>query len=250
MAGYRFLLPLALMALMFAWTVAVCPSIRGQVSDCAYSQCTQEECARQGLECCRKPCGGTWCVKGVPDTTLLLAQFEYNRFCPQIQPPFPGMCEGVNNDTTCEDVGCLAQGKICCRNVCAVPFCIDVRIPMLAEFDHSHLHCPQVEPPFPGMCEGVNNDTTCKDLNCTGPGRVCCRDPCGVPFCRHVRTPPVLTQFEHSSFHCPQVQPPFPGMCEGRRNDTTCDDLNCPLTGRVCCRDACALPFCVVVPPL
>ncbi|XP_077503944.1 uncharacterized protein LOC144114218 [Amblyomma americanum] len=121
MGSVRFFVVLSLLSLVVAWTQAACPSIRGQFSDCRFEQCTKEQCQRRGLECCPKPCGGTWCVEGVPNSLMLLAQYTHR--CPQVEPPFPGQCE-VKSQITCEDLNCHEQGAICCKLACGEPLCV------------------------------------------------------------------------------------------------------------------------------
>ncbi|XP_077483729.1 uncharacterized protein LOC144093868 isoform X1 [Amblyomma americanum] len=56
---------LLLLCAVSAPVMGRCPSTKGQGSDCSASRCTPRQCALRGLECCPKPCGGTWCVRGV-----------------------------------------------------------------------------------------------------------------------------------------------------------------------------------------
>ncbi|KAL1473510.1 hypothetical protein MTO96_021966 [Rhipicephalus appendiculatus] len=72
------------LVLCATWAESACPKRRrGQYSDCAYTTCTPESCAARGLECCPKPCGGTWCVKGVELKRSRRAPFR----CPTFVPP-------------------------------------------------------------------------------------------------------------------------------------------------------------------
>ncbi|EEC07690.1 secreted salivary gland peptide, putative [Ixodes scapularis] len=52
-----------LLVLLVSPIEARCPV--GGVSDCSLTRCTPRQCARRGLECCPKPCGGgSHCVRG------------------------------------------------------------------------------------------------------------------------------------------------------------------------------------------
>ncbi|XP_077564300.1 uncharacterized protein LOC144179731 [Haemaphysalis longicornis] len=84
-----------------------------RVSDCQASSCTPAECAASGLECCPKPCGGTWCVKGVAD----VGHVPVIPKCPQLPVPAEG-CEGQRNSATCEWLECEDRGAVCCPTAC------------------------------------------------------------------------------------------------------------------------------------
>ncbi|KAK8760579.1 hypothetical protein V5799_028157 [Amblyomma americanum] len=56
---------LLLLCAASAPAMGACPSNEGVFSDCSFSECTSAGCAAAGLECCPKPCGGSWCVEGV-----------------------------------------------------------------------------------------------------------------------------------------------------------------------------------------
>ncbi|XP_077562633.1 uncharacterized protein LOC144178567 [Haemaphysalis longicornis] len=111
---------IAVLAVVFcvSWANALCPSTEGVLSDCQESSCTPEECAASGLECCPKPCGGTWCVEGVADLRRV------RRLVPLCLPhpsPVEG-CQGKN--VTCQQLRCEEKGSICCFTPCNDPFCL------------------------------------------------------------------------------------------------------------------------------
>ncbi|CAN7947146.1 unnamed protein product [Ixodes hexagonus] len=109
-----------LLGLLTSRAEARCPSNEGVFSDCAASTCSAEQCAAQGLECCPKPCGGTWCVKGVSDH----GRHSRDTGCPRRDPPRGG-CRGPPVRLTCSTVYCR-RGP-CCTDGCGKPYCHDGR---------------------------------------------------------------------------------------------------------------------------
>ncbi|XP_075547569.1 uncharacterized protein LOC142582032 [Dermacentor variabilis] len=96
---------------------ARCPHRRsGLLSTCDYTVCSPAECAAQGLECCPKPCGGSWCVKGIRPPP------EFTEICPPVFNSAQDCIEPRNN-TTCEQLNCFKVGSICCRNGCKENYC-------------------------------------------------------------------------------------------------------------------------------
>ncbi|XP_077564823.1 uncharacterized protein LOC144180325 [Haemaphysalis longicornis] len=110
--------------LAFAATAHVaharCPRRRpGENSDCAYTTCTPQLCALQGLECCPKPCGGSWCVKGEGPPS------EYPEICPVVHIS-DGSCDLSSPSSSCEELGCEQKGFVCCRDGCNSDYCYQV----------------------------------------------------------------------------------------------------------------------------
>nr|XP_050033527.1 uncharacterized protein LOC126530148 [Dermacentor andersoni] len=99
---------------------ARCPSTRGLYSNCAYTQCSPSECAAKGLECCPKPCGGSWCVKGTGPPS------RYPEICPPVVRRAT-KCRFPKSNMTCEQLNCSTLGSICCSNGCDENYCY--RIP-------------------------------------------------------------------------------------------------------------------------
>ncbi|XP_077562634.1 uncharacterized protein LOC144178568 [Haemaphysalis longicornis] len=110
------------LALVFcvSWSDALCPSTEGVFSDCAFSSCTSDECAANGLECCPKPCGGTWCIEGLPELRQATTPVPQ---CPLLPPPAEG-CEVRGNGVTCEQLHCENTGSVCCLTACNTPYCL------------------------------------------------------------------------------------------------------------------------------
>nr|XP_050033450.1 spore coat protein SP87-like [Dermacentor andersoni] len=96
---------------------ARCPPRRsGLLSNCDYTVCSPAECAAQGLECCPKPCGGSWCVRGIRPPP------EFTEICPPVFN-WAQDCLEPRNNTTCEQLNCFKVGSICCRNGCKENYC-------------------------------------------------------------------------------------------------------------------------------
>ncbi|KAL1482361.1 hypothetical protein MTO96_033852 [Rhipicephalus appendiculatus] len=109
-----------IMLVAMAVVQARCPYNRpGLFSNCAYTECTPAECAASGLECCPKPCGGSWCVKGTGPPS------ENPEICP---PAFSWTlnCPVAKNNATCEQLNCSRVGSICCRNGCKENYCYQI----------------------------------------------------------------------------------------------------------------------------
>ncbi|CAN7980831.1 unnamed protein product [Ixodes pacificus] len=110
----------ALLGLLISRAEARCPSNEGIFSDCSASTCSVDECAAKGLECCPKPCGGTWCVKSVGDRER---RSRYGS-CPRPLAPFGG-CGGGRPRITCANIRC--PGVPCCEDGCGKPYCLRSR---------------------------------------------------------------------------------------------------------------------------
>ncbi|KAG0415409.1 hypothetical protein HPB47_007421, partial [Ixodes persulcatus] len=101
---------------------AGCPANKGISSDCSFTTCSEQECAAQGLECCPKPCGGSWCVKGVSDGERRVRSPTASA-CPEKPlPPPRGGCKGGRASVTCDDFHCGDQP--CCVDSCGKPYCL------------------------------------------------------------------------------------------------------------------------------
>ncbi|CAN7988826.1 unnamed protein product [Ixodes hexagonus] len=171
----------ALLGLLALQAEALCPSNEGVGSDCVYSTCTDDECAARGLECCPKPCGGTWCVEG----KCVDSRSEPTE-CPQVPPP-EGGCQGTPGSITCSNVRC--PGVPCCMDGCGKPYCLnppDGTLPfysLLGRCRRPHCPCP-IPQCIRGRASGV---TAADDSVATVParswGKTCCHGPCGNPFC-------------------------------------------------------------------
>ncbi|KAK8767931.1 hypothetical protein V5799_005296 [Amblyomma americanum] len=168
---------LTLVLCVMSLSEAACPSNRGVYSNCAYTTCTPESCAARGLECCPKPCGGSWCVEGVAS-----APRRPRRNCPLILPQLGG-CGGSVGNITCQQLRCEDRGSVCCRAPCNSHFCLDdIDAGGLPRFRRATFRCPTFASP-PDGCEGHRNNLTCLQLNCKSKASTCCHGPCGNPFC-------------------------------------------------------------------
>ncbi|CAN7980833.1 unnamed protein product [Ixodes pacificus] len=111
-----------LLGLLASRAEAGCPSNKGISSDCSYTTCSEHECAARGLECCPKPCGGSWCVKGVSDGERREPS-PTAWACPEKPlPPPRGGCKGGRSSVTCADFHCGDQP--CCVDGCGKPYCL------------------------------------------------------------------------------------------------------------------------------
>ncbi|KAG0415405.1 hypothetical protein HPB47_007417 [Ixodes persulcatus] len=110
--------------LFFSRAEARCPSNEGVFSDCSASTCSADECAARGLECCPKPCGGSWCVKGVRGRERRAPQDRVPPECPRLHP-IRGACKGGRPRIPCSNVDC-SNGP-CCPDECGRPYCLNLR---------------------------------------------------------------------------------------------------------------------------
>ncbi|XP_077514108.1 uncharacterized protein LOC144124983 [Amblyomma americanum] len=102
-------------ALLVASTCWAAPESGRSDEGCALTTCIPEECEMMGSVCVENSCGQLECVS--QSTAHHAGQ------CPYVGTAPDAECEDGASDTTCENLDCQKQGKVCCPDSCGYMRC-------------------------------------------------------------------------------------------------------------------------------
>ncbi|KAH7962681.1 uncharacterized protein LOC125757778 [Rhipicephalus sanguineus] len=105
-----------LVALLVVQRCSAAPEGGRLDEECGNTTCIPEECELMGSVCVENSCGQLECVS---QTTA-----HHSGMCPYLGSAPDEECPDNESETTCDDLGCQKEGKVCCPDRCGYLHCV------------------------------------------------------------------------------------------------------------------------------